>query len=98
MATKRYYATGAFRYQTRMLTAGDPVELDGPNARLFTALGKVSPDKPRTVRPTPPVIATLTATTDEVGQVASVVPPSSAPITTPASPKIARKRKAAAKR
>jgi hypothetical protein len=51
MATKTFYATGAFRYGTRMLRAGDPVELDGPNARLFTHLGKISPNKPRAARP-----------------------------------------------
>lgn len=50
MATKQYYATGAFRYGTRMLQAGDPVELDAPNARLFTALGRISPTKPRGAR------------------------------------------------
>ena len=47
MATKTFYATGSFRYGTRMLTAGDKVELDGPNARLFTALKKISPTAPK---------------------------------------------------
>lgn len=47
MPTKQFYATGDFRYGTRMLRAGDPVRLDGPNARLFAALGKISPTKPR---------------------------------------------------
>lgn len=49
MATKQFYATGAFRYQTRMLKAGDPVELDGPSARLFKALGKITDRAPRKV-------------------------------------------------
>jgi hypothetical protein len=49
MATKQFYATGDFKYGTRMLRAGDPVQLDGPNARLFTALGKISRDRPRAV-------------------------------------------------
>lgn len=47
MATKTFYATGAFRYGTRMLKAGDAVELDAPNARLFTALKKISPTAPK---------------------------------------------------
>lgn len=46
MATKEFYATGDFRYGTRRLRAGDPVEMDAPSARLFTALNKISPDKP----------------------------------------------------
>lgn len=50
MATKQFYATGSFKYGTRMLRAGDPVELDAPNARLFAALGKISPDKPRAAK------------------------------------------------
>lgn len=51
MATKRFYATGGFKYGTRMLTAGDPVEMDGPTARLYTALGKITPQRPRTAAP-----------------------------------------------
>jgi hypothetical protein len=46
MATKQFYATGSFKYGTRMLRAGDPVEMDEPNARLFTALRKISPKAP----------------------------------------------------
>lgn len=56
MATKQFYATGDFRYGTRMLRAGDPVELDAPNARLFAALGKITDQKPRQA---PPVRAPL---------------------------------------
>lgn len=51
MATKRFYATGAFKYGTRRLTAGDPVDLDAPNARLFTALGKITNRRPANSKP-----------------------------------------------
>jgi hypothetical protein len=51
MPNKQFYATGDFRYGTRMLRAGDPVELDGPNARLFRALGKITDRKPRIAKP-----------------------------------------------
>lgn len=48
MATKQFYATGDFRYGTRMLRAGDgPFPMDGPTARLFAALGKISATKPK---------------------------------------------------
>jgi hypothetical protein len=53
MATKQFYATGDFKYGTRMMRAGDPVEMDGPTSRLYTALGKISPAKPRTARAEP---------------------------------------------
>lgn len=59
MATKQFYATGAFKYNHRMLSAGDPVELDGPSARLFTALGKISPTKPASggrIEAAPPIV------------------------------------------
>jgi hypothetical protein len=59
MATKRYYATGDFRYGTRMLRSGDPVDMDAPKARLYTALDKISPTKPRRVaEPTAPAAET----------------------------------------
>lgn len=51
MATKRVYATGDFRYGTRMMRAGDPIDMAGPDVRLFNALGKISPNKPRAARP-----------------------------------------------
>lgn len=54
MATKQLYATGTFRYGTRMLAAGDPVEMTGPHTRLYTALGKVTTEKPRTARAAQP--------------------------------------------
>ena len=51
MATKQFYATGDFRYGTRMLRSGDgPITMDGPTARLYTALGKITPKKPRAVQ------------------------------------------------
>lgn len=54
MATKQFYATGDFRYGTRMLRAGDgPIAMDGPTAKLFAALGKITEKKPRAVKPEP---------------------------------------------
>ncbi len=51
MATKQFYATGDFRYGTRMLRAGDgPVTMDGPTARLYAALGKITEARPRAAR------------------------------------------------
>jgi hypothetical protein len=47
MATKQFYATGSFKYGTRMLSAGDPVEMPGPHARLYSKLGKVTDAKPK---------------------------------------------------
>ena len=50
MATKRFYATRDLKnpsYGTRMLKAGDPVDLDGPKARLYLALGAVTATKPQ---------------------------------------------------
>lgn len=50
MATKRFYATRDLKnpsYGTRMLKAGDPVDLDGPKARLYLALGAVTATKPK---------------------------------------------------
>jgi hypothetical protein len=56
MAVKQFYATGDFRYATRMLRAGDgPISMDAPTARLYTALGKISSDKPKKVATAPPV-------------------------------------------
>jgi hypothetical protein len=49
MAIKTFYATRDLKnpsYGTRMLRAGDPVELDAPKARLYLALGAVSPTRP----------------------------------------------------
>lgn len=65
MATKQFYATGSFKYATRMMKAGDPVEMDGPTARLYTALGKISPRAPKKVATAPdaPVAPPQDATT-----------------------------------
>ena len=50
MATRTFYATRDMKnptgYGTRMLKAGDPVDLTGPQARLYRAIGAVSPTKP----------------------------------------------------
>lgn len=50
MVTRTFYATRDMKnptgYGTRMLKAGDPVDLNGPQAKLFRALGAVSPKKP----------------------------------------------------
>jgi len=54
MATKRFYATRDLKnpsYGTRMLKAGDPVDLDGPKARLYLALGAVTATRPKTDKP-----------------------------------------------
>jgi hypothetical protein len=56
MATKQFYATGTFKYQHRMLTAGEPVEMDGPTSRLYLHLGKIAPTKPRQPRAPAPVV------------------------------------------
>jgi hypothetical protein len=79
MATKTFYATGSFKYGTRMMTAGDAVEMDGPTARLYTALRKISPDKPRAAK-----VATA--------PVAPVAPPPSAPTATAPKRKTTKKR------
>jgi hypothetical protein len=47
MATKQFYATRDFKYGTRMMRAGDAVEMTGPDSRLYKALGAISPEKPR---------------------------------------------------
>jgi len=47
MATKTFYATGTFKFANRMLTAGEPVTMDGPASRLYIHLGKITDRKPR---------------------------------------------------
>jgi len=39
MARTKLTVTRDMRYGTRMLSAGDPVDLDGPKSRLFQAMG-----------------------------------------------------------
>lgn len=51
MVHRRIYATGGHRYGTRMLTAGEPLTVSGPSARLFTKLGWASDKKPRRAKP-----------------------------------------------
>ena len=63
MAVKTFYATRDLKnpsYGTRMLKAGDPVELDAPKARLYLALGAVSPTKPRVAKAVVPAMTTET--------------------------------------
>jgi hypothetical protein len=43
MATQRMTVLKDMRYGTRMLRAGDPVDMKGPDVRLYTALGAVGP-------------------------------------------------------
>lgn len=43
MARKELTVARTGRYGTRMLTAGEPVTLDGPKARLFEAMGWAGP-------------------------------------------------------
>lgn len=52
MAHRKVYSTGG-RYGTRMMTAGEPLTLSGPNARLMLALGKVSDKRSRKLRTEP---------------------------------------------
>ncbi|HET6534658.1 MAG TPA: hypothetical protein VFG41_00620 [Sphingomicrobium sp.] len=87
MATKQFYATGSFKYGTRMLRAGDPVELDAPNARLYTALGKISSTRPR------PVPAGATAAAQPVQP-----PAETTRATTPAPKKAVPRKRATAKK
>lgn len=43
MATKQFTARRDFKYGTRMLRAGDTVEMAAPHARVFSALGAIEP-------------------------------------------------------
>ena len=45
MATKTLYAIKDFRYGTRMMRAGDPVDMDASHQRLYSALGAVTAEK-----------------------------------------------------
>ena len=47
MAVKQFYAARDFKYGTRRLTAGDPVDLTSPMARVHSALGNVTDKRPR---------------------------------------------------
>jgi hypothetical protein len=59
MAVKTLYATGSFRYGTRMLQAGDPVDMKASHQRLFTALGHVTDVAPKKA-PAPEVVEAVT--------------------------------------
>lgn len=61
MATKQFYATRDFRYGTRMLRAGDPVEMDAPQARLYRALKAIAAEKPKAQRASTETVAEATA-------------------------------------
>jgi hypothetical protein len=76
MAMKTFYVTRDMKhplYRTRMLRAGDQLELDGPTARLYRALNAVSdeppakakvapaPSSPSTPPPAPPTAPKRTA-------------------------------------
>lgn len=63
MATEQFYATRDFKYGTRMMRAGDPVTMDGPTSRLYTALAAISAEKPKAARAAPaPVEEAVTET------------------------------------
>lgn len=54
MATKKFYATGSFKYQHRMLSAGDgPIEMNGRDAALYMALKKITATPPPRKRAEP---------------------------------------------
>ena len=50
MATRSLVATQSRRYGTRMMTAGEPFEATGPEARLLTALGWAKDGEPEPVK------------------------------------------------
>ena len=60
MATKKFYATRDFKYGTRMLRAGDLVEMTAPHAKLYQALSAISPTKPKAAKAAEPVAAETT--------------------------------------
>lgn len=51
MANKTMYATCGLKYGTRRLQAGEPVEMNARDQRLYLALGKVTAAKPRAAKP-----------------------------------------------
>lgn len=80
MATKQLFAARDFKYGTRMLRAGEPVDMTAPHARLFRALGAVTDEKPKRAK----------ADVADAAQVGDVVG-----VDLAAKPKAAPKRKAA---
>jgi hypothetical protein len=69
MATKMFYVTRDMKhplYRGRMLKAGEPLELDGPAARLYKQLNAITEQKPRRAKAEPateeaPVVAAETS-------------------------------------
>lgn len=60
MATKQFYVTRDMKhplYKNRMLRADEPLELDGPTARLYRQLGVITDQKPKRAAPKPEPIA-----------------------------------------
>jgi hypothetical protein len=56
MATKMFYVTRDMKhplYRGRMLKAGEPLELDGPTARLYRQLKAITDQKPRRAKAEP---------------------------------------------
>jgi hypothetical protein len=72
MAAKTYEVVSPRRYGTRMLQAGDTIELTQPRARIYSALGYVKPHNPK--KAAKPIIPTV----DEVLS-AEVVEPKKKP-------------------
>jgi hypothetical protein len=56
MATRTMQVLKDMKYGTRMLRAGDTVDMKGPDVRLYTALGAVGPLKAQRVATTPPPV------------------------------------------
>lgn len=102
MATKTFYVTRDMKhplYRTRMLRAGDQLELDGPTARLYTALKAISPDKPSTFKGTGGLHEALTgeSPTELSGLAAALNGPANKPAPKRAARKTS-KRKTAGKK
>jgi hypothetical protein len=100
MATKQFYAIKPFKFANRMMTAGDPVQMDGPTARLYTALNAISPNKPRTVtslaRPDADGSGQIIPAT--VATAPPVTPPPAVPTAPTATRKAAPRKRTAKKR
>jgi pyruvate/2-oxoglutarate dehydrogenase complex dihydrolipoamide acyltransferase (E2) component len=61
MATKKFYATRDFKYGTRMMRAGDTVEMTAPHAKLYKALNAISTAKPKRAAAEPEAATEATA-------------------------------------
>jgi hypothetical protein len=102
MATKTFYATRDLKnpsYGTRMLKAGDPVELDGPKSRLYLALGAVTPDKPKALKGSGGLHEALTGETPTAPTGLAAALPAAKPAAKKAAPrKRTTKKRATAKK